>query len=101
VAPMSMIHPSKWPKRQSEPSTSQVVASESSSGEKGNSSSNESDSETVPEEYSKKHKYHSTKVAAKLVSTQSLSTRKASGVLQSLSEGVDVPTHHSREFGVE
>ena len=96
VAPMSTIHPSKRPKRQSEPSTtttSQVVASESSSGERGNSSGNESDLETVPEECTKKRKYQSTKVAAKLVSKQSLSTRKASGVLQSLSEeGVGVPT---------
>lgn len=93
VAPMSTIHPSKRPRRQSSPSTSQAVACESSSGEKGNSSSNESDPEIVHEEYSKKRKYQSTKVAAKLVSKQSLSTRKASGVLQSLAEeGVDVPT---------
>ena len=46
VAPLSTMHPSKRPRRQSETSTSQVVASESSSDEKGNITSNESDPET-------------------------------------------------------
>ena len=40
-----------------------------------------------------KRKYHATKSAAKLVSKVSLSTRKASAVLQNLAkEGIDVPT---------
>ena len=59
---------------------------------------NESDPEIVLEEYLNKHRYQSTKIAAKLVSKQSLSTRKASGVLESLAEeGVDVPTPSQSE----
>ena len=93
VTPISTIHPSKGAKRTSEPSTSQKVISESSDSEEG-SSSGECDPEAVPEDSPvKSATRHSTKSAAKLVSKHSLSTRKASQVLQSLAEdGVSVPT---------
>jgi len=73
-------------KRQSEPSSSQVFALESRTGVKGNCSCNESDPQTIPEEYVTKRKYQSTEVAPKLVSKQPLSTRIASDVLQSSAE---------------
>ena len=73
-------------KRQSEPSSSQVSARESRTGVKGNCSSNESDPQTIPEEYVTKRKYQSTEVAPKLVSKQPLSTRIASDVLQTSAE---------------
>lgn len=92
VAPMSTIHPSKRARRSPEPSTSQMIISESSNSEveSRSSDSTECDPEAVP---TKSATRCSTKSAAKLVSRHSLSTRKASQVLQSLAEdGVSVPT---------
>ena len=90
---VSTIHPSKRARHTSEPSTSQTVIFESSDSEEG-SSGGEVDPEAVPEDSpTKRATRHSTKSAAKLVSKQSLSTRKASQVLQSLAEDeVSVPT---------
>lgn len=92
VASPSTIHPSKRPRSSSEPSTSQVpgFSCSSSSTEEDKSSA---DWDVAEELSHKKKKYQATTSAAKLVSKASLSTRKASNVLQNLAEeGIDVPT---------
>jgi len=58
----------------------QMVTSKSSSGEKGYSTSNETDPETVVEELTKKRKYQSTMLPNWYLK-QFLSIRIASGVL--------------------
>lgn len=94
VASMSTIHPSKRPSSSSEPSTSQVQEfSCSSSSSKTEEDKSSTDSDVAEESSSMKRKYQATTSAAKLVSKVSLSTRKASNVLQNLAEGgIDVPT---------
>jgi len=89
VASISTIHPSKRPRSSSEPSTNQVQDFSSSTNTEEDKSSTDSD---VAEESSPlKRKYQRTKSAAKLVSKVSLSTRKASNVLENLAEeGLDV-----------
>ena len=96
VAPMSTIHPSKRANSTSEPLTNQAVISvplscDSENSVEGNSSS---DLEAAPGESPRKRATRqSTKSAAKLVSSHSLSTRKTSRVLQIPAEdGVRVPT---------
>ena len=96
VAPMSTIHPSKRANSTSEPLTNQAVISvplscDSEDSVEGNSSG---DLEAAPGESPRKRATRqSTKSAAKLVSSHSLSTRKTSRVLQIPAEdGVCVPT---------
>jgi len=82
VASISMINPSKRPRSSSEPSTNQVQDFSSSINTDEDKSS--TDSDVAEESYPLKRKYQRTKSAAKLVSKVSLSTRKASNVLQNL-----------------
>ena len=90
VAHMSTIHPSKRPRNSSEPSPSQIQELSSSGEEEKNST----DFYVAEESPLIKRKYHATKSAAKLLSKVSLSSRKASAVLQNLAkEGIERCTH--------
>src|SRR6218665_3817405 len=84
VASISTIHPSKRPRSSSELSTNQVQDFSSSTNTEEDKSC--TDSDVAEESSTLKRKYKRTKSAAKLVSKVSLSTRKASNVLENLAE---------------
>src|SRR6218665_2918656 len=90
VSSISRIQSSKRPRSSSEPSTNQVRDFSSSTSTEEDKNSTDYD---VAEDSSPlKRKHQRTKSAAKLMSKVSLSTRKASNVLENLvEEGLDVP----------
>ena len=93
-APSSSMHPSKRIKISSEPSDSQAILLHSSSSDTSEEViSSQDELESLLDHPVTKRTRQPTKSAAKLVSKHSLSTRKASKVLQSLSEeGVSLAT---------
>lgn len=84
VASVSTIHPSKRPRSLIEPSTSQVQ--ETSSDTNTEEDKNSTDFDIAEESSPLKKRYQAAKSAAMLVSKATLSTRKASTVLQKLAE---------------